>query len=216
MMKNNETNSKVAIETAPPPRRDRGTSVESRPTEKRTQSSLAEQSRSARDGHVTAAPVGRESDDCQLASNEIDSRTRFGPGGGIYRIVTTAAESHGRHFVFVATEPPGGGTRLHTHAAEDEYFLVLQGEILFYINGRVRVAKRGESAFVPRGVPHCFKNCSDREAQMLVSFTPGNIEGFFDYGLSQNGERPSEEHLLKRIRELGPKYGLEVLGPSPL
>ena len=160
--------------------------------------------------------IRRESDDYRLTSNETDSRRRFGPGGGSYRIVTTAAESHGRHFALVATEPPGGGPRLHTHAAEDEYFLVLQGEISFYINGRVRVAKPGESAFVPRGVPHCFKNCSDREARVLVSFTPGSIEGFFDYGLSQNGEPPSEEHLLKRIGELAPKYGLEVLGPSPL
>jgi quercetin dioxygenase-like cupin family protein len=152
----------------------------------------------------------------RFTSNAIDSRTRFGPGGGVYQIVTTAAESHGRHFVFVATEPPGGGPRLHTHRNEDEYFLVLEGEISFYINGQIWVAKRGESAFVPRGVPHCFKNCSVREARVLVSFTPGNIEGFFDFGLPQNGEPPSEEHLLKRIRELGPEYGLKVLGPSPL
>ncbi len=51
---------------------------------------------------------------------------------------------------------------------------------------------------------------------MLVLFTPGNIEGFFDYGLSVNGEVPSDEHLLNRILELGPKYGLDLLGPSPL
>src|SRR5262245_35352163 len=81
-----------------------------------------------------------------------DARTRFGPGGGIYEIVTTAAESHGRHFAFEATEPPGGGPPLHIHAAEDEYFLVLEGEITFYIGGRIITAKRGESAFVPRGV----------------------------------------------------------------
>jgi quercetin dioxygenase-like cupin family protein len=170
--------------------------------------------RNARSGHVAAAPI--ESNHCRVTSNETGSRTRFGPGGGVYRIVTTASESHGRHFAFVATEPPGGGPRLHTHTTEDEYFLVLKGEISFYINGRVSVAQPGESAFVPRGAQHCFKNCSDRDAQVLVLFTPGNIEGFFDYGLPQNGAPPSEEHLLKRIHELGPKYGLEVLGPSPL
>jgi quercetin dioxygenase-like cupin family protein len=167
-------------------------------------------------GHVTSAPVGCESDGCRPASNETDSRMRFGPGGGVYRIVTTAAESHGLHFALVATEPPGGGPPLHTHPTVDEFFLVLEGEASFYINGKVSVGKTGESAFVPRGEPHCFKNCSAREVRVLVLFTPGNIGGFFDYGLPQNGESPSEERMLERILELGPEYGVEMLGPSPL
>ena len=86
----------------------------------------------------------------------------------------------------------------------------------FYSGGRVIRARVGESAFVPRGVPHCFRNCSDRLARVLVLFTPGNIEGFFDYGLAENGAAPSEDVLQARLAELGAKYGLEVLGPSPL
>jgi quercetin dioxygenase-like cupin family protein len=141
---------------------------------------------------------------------------RFGPGGGTYRIVTTARETTGRHFAFEATEPPGGGPPLHTHATEDEYYAVLDGEFTFYIDGRVTDVTAGGSAFVPRGVPHCFKNRSTREARMLVLFTPGQIEGFFDYGLPVNGERPPEDRLIERIREFAPRFGLEVLGPSPL
>jgi mannose-6-phosphate isomerase-like protein (cupin superfamily) len=147
---------------------------------------------------------------------EADARTRFGPGGGVYRIITTANESQGHHFAFEAIEPPGGGPPLHTHATEDEYFLVLEGEVTFHIDGRIITAKRGESVFVPRSLVHCFKNCSTREARVLVLFTPGNIEGFFDYGLPVNGAVPSDEHLIKRITELGPKFGLTLMGPSPL
>jgi quercetin dioxygenase-like cupin family protein len=146
----------------------------------------------------------------------IDQRVRFGPGGGVYHIVTTAMESGGRHFAFEASEPPGGGPPLHTHVNEDEYFLVLEGEMTFYIDGQVTVRKAGESAFVPRGATHCFKNCSTREARLLVLFTPGTIEGFFDYGLPVDGEVPNDEYLLGRIVQLGPSYGLDVLGPSPL
>lgn len=145
-----------------------------------------------------------------------DPRVRFGPGGGVYHIVTTAEESQGRHFAFVAVEPPGGGPPLHTHATEDEYFHVLESEITFHVEGRVVVAKPGESVFVPRGAAHCFKNCSTREARVLVLFTPGRIEGFFDCGLPVDGGMPSNAHLLTRINELGPKYGLALLGPSPL
>jgi uncharacterized cupin superfamily protein len=143
-------------------------------------------------------------------------RERFGPGGGVYRIIARAEETAGRHFAFEAIEPPGGGPPLHIHTVEDEYFAVLDGEITFFIDGRVRTVAAGGSAFVPRGVPHCFKNCSTTEARVLVLFTPGTIEGFFDYGLPVNGTRPADDHLMRRIVELAPQYGLEVLGPSPL
>ena len=141
---------------------------------------------------------------------------RFGPGGGTYRVVTTAPETTGRHFAFEAAEPPGGGPPLHTHAAEDEYFAVLDGEFTFYIDGCVTTVKAGGSAFVPHGMPHCFKNCTTRDARMLIVFTPGQIEGFFDYGLPVDGQRPSDDRLIERILEMAPRFGIEVLGPSPL
>ncbi|HZM92249.1 MAG TPA: cupin domain-containing protein [Vicinamibacterales bacterium] len=141
---------------------------------------------------------------------------RFGPGGGTYRVVTTAPETTGRHFAFEAAEPPGGGPPLHTHAAEDEYFAVLDGEFTFYIDGCVTTVTAGGSAFVPHGMPHCFKNCTTRDARMLIVFTAGQIEGFFDYGLPVNGQRPSDDRLIERILEMAPRFGIEVLGPSPL
>jgi hypothetical protein len=60
------------------------------------------------------------------------------------------------------------------------------------------------------------ESVSRRAARVLVLFTPGNIEGFFDYGESKNGSAPSEAKLMEGTVLLGPKYWLEVLGPSPL
>jgi quercetin dioxygenase-like cupin family protein len=151
-----------------------------------------------------------------VVATKADTQTRFGPGGGIYRIVTTGAESVGRMFAFEAYEPPGGGPPLHTHANEDEFFFVLEGEVSFYIDGQVTVGKPGDTAFVPRGAAHCFKNRSNRDARVLILFTPGLIEGFFDFGLPMGGTRPSEAVMLERLADYGSDYGLEVLGPSPL
>jgi quercetin dioxygenase-like cupin family protein len=145
-----------------------------------------------------------------------EQAVRFGPAGGVYRIVTTAAETGGRHFAFEVTEPPGGGPPLHTHAAEDEYFAVLDGEITFYIDGQIRTVGAGGSAFVTRGVPHTFRNLSGRHARVLVLFTPGAVEGFFDYGLPIDGARPGDDLLVERIAALAPAFGVTVLGPSPL
>jgi len=143
-------------------------------------------------------------------------RVRYGAGGGMYRIVATAEETRNTHFAFEATEPPGGGPPLHIHTREEELFLVLEGEITFFVDGIVTRVGPGGSAFVPRGAAHCFKNCSDRMARLLVLFTPGDIEGFFEFGASSDGHAPSDEVLIERMNLLAPAFGLEILGPSPL
>lgn len=141
----------------------------------------------------------------------------YGPGGGIYQVVATPRQTGNIHFAFEATEPPGGGPPLHIHTRHEELFFVLEGEISFWLDGQVINRSVGGTAFVPRGIPHCFKNCSDRRARVLILFTPGDIEGFFDFGKPlANGGAPSDEVLMERIIELGPGYGFELLGPSPL
>src|SRR6185503_542343 len=131
-------------------------------------------------------------DSGMLATVPALEKVRFGLGGGVYKIVATAAETRNTHFAFEAIEPPGGGPPLHTHAGEEEFFLVLEGEMTFYVGGRRIKATEGQTAFVPRGVPHCFKNCSKRESRVLVLFTPGNIEGFFEYGNLPAGVTPTD------------------------
>lgn len=151
------------------------------------------------------------------SSTLTDLRTqRFGPGGGVYEIVTSAADTGGVYFALIATEPPGGGPPLHTHATEDEFFLVLEGEISFWIDGTITRVGAGGTVFVPRCVQHCFKNRSSSPARVLVLFTPGHIEGFFDYGKPIDGGAPSDDVLIRRIGQLGPQFGVTLLGPSPL
>ena len=146
------------------------------------------------------------------------SNIRYGPGGGIYRIVTTTAQTGGIHFALDCTEKPGGGPPLHVHETEEEYFFVTEGEFTFSIDGKITKAKAGESVFVPRGKVHCFKNCTNQDARMLALFTPGNIEGYFDFGLPlEDGSIPSEACLIERINSIGPKFNVQqVEGPSPL
>ena len=105
------------------------------------------------------------------------SNIRYGPGGGIYRIVTTTAQTGGIHFALDCTEKPGGGPPLHVHETEEEYFFVTEGEFTFSIDGKITKAKAGESAFVPRGKVHCFKNCTNQDARMLALFTPRQHRG---------------------------------------
>ncbi len=72
-----------------------------------------------------------------ITSGELINNIRYGPCGGIYRIVTTTAQTSGIIFALECTEKPGGGPPLHIHGTEEEYFFVTEGEITFFIDGKI-------------------------------------------------------------------------------
>ncbi len=156
----------------------------------------------------------------QLTSTSFVSRlnaTRRGPGGALYRIVSDASILRGSCCILDFTENPGGGPPLHVHTREDEYFHVLEGEATFWVDGKVHVARAGQSFFAPRNVPHTFKNCSDAPFRMLCIATPGHIEPFFDFGVANpDGTEPADDVVIERIIKTAPDYGMTILGPSPL
>ena len=142
---------------------------------------------------------------------------RHGPGGAVYRIVATCNGTGRCHFAIEGTEPPGGGPPLHQHSREDEWFFVLSGELTLWADGKISTISTGGSAFAARNIPHTFKNRSKQPLQYLVLATPGDIEPFFDFGLPlANGSAPSDQQLIENIMAQAGKFGIEILGPSPL
>lgn len=142
---------------------------------------------------------------------------RRGPGGAVYRVVSDATVLRGSCCVFEVCENPGGGPPLHMHTREDECFHVLEGEVTFWVDGKVHVVSAGGSLFAPRNVPHTFKNCSSAPFRMIFVATPGDIESFFDFGApNADGSEPSDEVVIERIVRTAPEYGMRILGPSPL
>ena len=142
---------------------------------------------------------------------------RYGPGGGRYRFIATGDSTQNTFVGLENVEPPGGGTPLHSHAREDEFFHVLEGELTVFVDGKTVTLGAGQSLFAPRGIPHCFKNCSSSPVRFLVMCMPAAIEAFFDYGLAlPSGGAPSDEQLIQQIMMLAPQFGIQILGPSPL
>ena len=60
--------------------------------------------------------------------------------------------------LFEETAPAGTETTFHLHRDSDEVAYVLSGEITFKIGDEVTVGGPGTCAFLPRGVPHAWKN----------------------------------------------------------
>ncbi len=109
------------------------------------------------------------------------------------------------------TAPKMTGPPLHRHSREDEWFYVLEGEIVTEVDGKRTTAGAGISAFAPRGTAHTFQNFKDGRAKLLVMVTPAGLERFFEE-LTQMNKGLSQPDFA-RVGELMGNYGMEILGP---
>ena len=118
--------------------------------------------------------------------------------------------------VVEVTSTAGRATGLHTDPS-NETFYVLEGELLFHVDGREYPAPAGQTITVRSGVPHAFVVVSP-VARFLVMNTPGTQERFFRAG----GEPATHRDLdaapppdLERTMAAAREFGVDFLGPPP-
>jgi mannose-6-phosphate isomerase-like protein (cupin superfamily) len=83
-------------------------------------------------------------------------------------------------FVIHPLAPRALGSPVHTHAHEDEWSYVLEGEVGVELDGRTSVARPGDLVLKPRRVPHAFWNAGDAPARILEIVTPAGFERYFE------------------------------------
>ena len=77
--------------------------------------------------------------------------------------------------------PPGTvGAGSHYHRSRDEFFYVLEGELVLRIGNERRTAGAGTFAFIPRETIHGFHNASSESATLLVMHHPAGFERFLE------------------------------------
>jgi quercetin dioxygenase-like cupin family protein len=139
--------------------------------------------------------------------------------GDAYRFLATGDETGGRYALFEATVGPGGGPPPHVHSREEEGFYVLDGEIVFTVNGERVVAGAGTFTNMPIGTPHTFKNEADRPARMLVWVAPAGLEQmFFEVGVplaegATTAPPPTKEEI-EKLLAAAPNYGIKIMVPA--
>ncbi len=115
--------------------------------------------------------------------------------------VISAVESH---------DLPNGGPPPHIHHREDETFQILEGEYEWTVGGDTFIAKKGDTVFAPRGVPHTYRYVGNPPGRLMCIITPAGFEGFFqDIGTLS----PEQQQDLPRVLEIAKKYELEFLPP---
>jgi uncharacterized cupin superfamily protein len=76
-------------------------------------------------------------------------------------------------------EPLSLASPYHTHSREDEYSIVLEGEVGFALDDKVIVGHPGDTIFKPRSVRHTFWNATNQPARILEIITPAGFEDYF-------------------------------------
>ncbi len=108
--------------------------------------------------------------------------------------------------------PAGAGPPMHVHHRERELFRVVAGQFRFWCAGEVRDMGEGDTALIPMGAPHTFKNIGASPGQLLITLTPGAGEGFF-FEVEANDLHPARD--MPRIVDIAARYGLTFVGPPP-
>jgi len=135
-------------------------------------------------------------------------------------IKATGAQTDGAFLVIEELARRGKVTPLHDHPDEEETFYVLEGELLFHLDGSDRSVGAGGFVSVPRGIPHAFLVTSE-VARSLILITPGNgaMESFLRSAGEPAAERvlPAESPLdIERIGAAAERSGaVKILGPPP-
>ena len=112
--------------------------------------------------------------------------------------------------LFEETLPAGTTSLYHLHRDSDEVAWVLAGEFTFMIGEAVTVGGPGTCAFMPRDVPHAWKNTGSETGRVLFLYTPAAAGGLIE-ALSEHRPADADEH-----DKLFERHRWKVVGPNPL
>ena len=140
-----------------------------------------------------------------LAGEDIESQNRPLAFSRISFKISTQ-ETGGNFFLFEHSNLLPGGPPLHLHYDQEEWFYVIEGEVLVQVGEKRFQLEPGDSVLAPRKVPHAFTAVGATPAKMHVGYSPaGKMEQFFRV-IANGAPIPMDAALFR-------KYGCELLGP---
>ncbi len=108
------------------------------------------------------------------------------------------------------TLPAGTASLHHLHEDSDEVAWVLEGEFTFKIGDEITSGGPGTCAFMPRDIPHAWKNTGTETGRVLFLYTPATAGGLIE-ALSEH--RPTTDDERNKLYE---RHRWKVVGPNPL
>lgn len=121
----------------------------------------------------------------------------------------TPYDTSGNYDLMMAETPPNvQGPPPHLHNSYKEAFLIVEGEMEFFVNGEIKVLRAGESIDIPPKTLHTFGNKSNRPCKWINIHSPKGFRAFFD----QLGVPSSEQNAQER--SIAPEIIQEVISTA--
>ena len=126
-------------------------------------------------------------------------------------VKVSAEDSEETLAFFHLVAPPMSGPPRHVHTREDELFYILEGELVFELDGERHTVRAGDTVYLRRGVVHAYQNFTTSDARLLIATVPGMFSRFF-VELSA-ATPPGGLPAFDQIDAISAKYGMTRLGP---
>ena len=128
----------------------------------------------------------------------------------------TSYDTTGDYDLMMAETPPNmQGPPPHLHNSFKESFLIVEGEMEFFVNGDTMVVKAGESVDIPPKTLHTFANKSDQPCKWINIHSPKGFRAFFEQmGISEDEENAVEKsltpELIQKVITTAPEYDMVI------
>lgn len=135
----------------------------------------------------------------------------------LWTLKVTAAATGGAFSLAEQLLPEGSAPPVHRHTREDEAWIVLDGEVTFFLDDEQHLARPGTYVFGPRGRAHTFR-VESNTARLATLLIPGTAEAFFHAtGRPAEGLTlpPPSQADLDRLLAGMHEHGIEFLAPPP-
>jgi quercetin dioxygenase-like cupin family protein len=99
-------------------------------------------------------------------------------GGGIMSVLLDAATTDGSMAVLRTQLPAGSASPVHAHQEEDEVFVMISGQAVFWVGADRHEVRAGGVVFIPRGLVHGYHFVAP-VSEFVTICTPAGVEAFF-------------------------------------
>jgi mannose-6-phosphate isomerase-like protein (cupin superfamily) len=143
-----------------------------------------------------------------VAPNEGPTYTAF---GGTVQFKLTGANTNGVLNLGMGVTAPGTGPLRHVHHEDDEIFIIVEGEEEMWIDEKWVKVSPGSVVFLPKNVPHTFRNVGPTPSKHWVITVPTGFDEFFRKFAEQFGAGPD----FAKIAAICQEHHVEILERPP-
>ena len=133
--------------------------------------------------------------------------------GSLVKLLVTGEDTEGRIAVVERLVRKGSEPHSRVHTREDLVVYVLEGSVLFLIDGERLQAPEGLWVPLPRSCEHSY-SVESEEARLLIVAVPSGFEGYYRELDDRNGASQAGTPAFERLVTVAARYGVEIAVPE--